>query len=491
MNERLPAIAPTRIPFHPIVEQRYGIAAESWRALVDAVFPSARTIEGVMLALSYCKSRNLDVFKRPVHIVPIWNSALNKEVETVWPGIGELRTTAFRTGSYAGAEPAEFGPDLTQAFRGQVGRGDRQRSVEETVTFPEWCQITVYRLDRTGTVRKWPGPRVYWLETYQKQGRSEVPNEMWARRARGQLEKTAEAAALRRAFPEEIGEEYIGDEAPTMRDITPAAPDVPAAYPPAVDPMDQVVAEAAQQPRQEPAAARAAEPSTDERPAEAAARAGRQQGPTEDLVSKVEQWARNKVASLSDEELEAFIEMTDNELELKIAAHEKGMRRARLIPEPAAPTKRKLGRPTKAETEARQQQALARQIIAEINAAIPAEVDGVLQTREEDIAGLPDELRTQIAAAADDRMAAVSDDEPWDDPEPEPDPMGAENKPPVGQASDDDGFEGWRAEMESAVAGMPWDMRKMPARKNIWLAEAERAGWGERGAQAVEEAFAR
>jgi len=35
---------------------------------------------------------------------------------------------------------------------------------------------------------------------------------MWAKRPRGQLEKCAEAAALRRAFPEEIGNEYAAEE---------------------------------------------------------------------------------------------------------------------------------------------------------------------------------------------------------------------------------------------------------------------------------------
>jgi phage recombination protein Bet len=248
MNERLPVITSTRIPYHPIVQERYGIAAEHWRALVDAVFPAAKTIEGIMLALSYCKARKLDVFKRPVHIIPIWNSALRREIETVWSGIGELRTTAFRTGQYAGADAATFGPDISETFRGEVGRGDQRRTAEETVTFPEWCQVSVYRLDRNGQPRRWPGPRVYWLETYQSQGRSTVPNEMWGRRPRGQLEKCAEAAALRKAFPEEIGEQFIGDEIRSMRDITP-----PPAQPESVDsetgevfsdPMDRLVAEA-------------------------------------------------------------------------------------------------------------------------------------------------------------------------------------------------------------------------------------------------------
>ena len=39
-----------------------------------------------------------------------------------------------------------------------------------------------------------------------------MPNHVWERRPDGQLEKCAEAAALRRAFPEELGNEYTAEE---------------------------------------------------------------------------------------------------------------------------------------------------------------------------------------------------------------------------------------------------------------------------------------
>jgi hypothetical protein len=39
-----------------------------------------------------------------------------------------------------------------------------------------------------------------------------APNEMWKKRPRGQLEKCAEAAALRAAFPEELGNDYAAEE---------------------------------------------------------------------------------------------------------------------------------------------------------------------------------------------------------------------------------------------------------------------------------------
>ncbi len=106
-NTPVPAIVklpPSRLPIVGSVAEELGVSAMQWRVLVDQVFPNARSAEAIALALTYCKARNLDVFKRPVHIVPMWSSALNRMVETVWPGIAEVRTTAVRTGSYAGID---------------------------------------------------------------------------------------------------------------------------------------------------------------------------------------------------------------------------------------------------------------------------------------------------------------------------------------------------------------------------------------------------
>jgi phage recombination protein Bet len=195
-----PAIAPPRLPYHPAIEERFGVNITEWRALVDAVFPLAKDPSSVILALSYCKARKLDPFKRPVHIVPMWNAQLKRMVETVWPGIGELRTTAFRTGQYAGRDEAKYGPTKTEKIGSAV------------VTYPEWCQVTVYRL-LNGERMPFPGPRVWWLETYATAGKDDPsPNSMWRRRSFGQIDKCAEAAALRAAFPEEVGNEYSAEE---------------------------------------------------------------------------------------------------------------------------------------------------------------------------------------------------------------------------------------------------------------------------------------
>lgn len=194
------SVSAGRFPWVKEFEDRYGVDKIEWRALIDAVFPSAKTLDSVILALSYCKARNLDVFKRPVHIVPMYDKTRGGTVDTIWPGIGELRTTAVRTGEFGGQDAAEYGPIVTNKYG----------SVE--VEHPEWCAITVYRMVQGQRVAC-HGPRVYWRETYaSKKHDDPAPNSMWQKRPFGQIEKCACAGALRAAFPEEIGNEYAAEE---------------------------------------------------------------------------------------------------------------------------------------------------------------------------------------------------------------------------------------------------------------------------------------
>ena len=176
-----------------------GLTLEQWRVLKDAIWPAAKSNEAILMAIDYCRARGLDPFKRIVHIVPVWDSEKKCLVETVWPGIAELRTTAARTGQYAGKDEPRFG-DTVEARFGEVD-----------INFPEWCQVTVYRLI-AGERVAFHGARVYWEEAYATKGRSDEPNTMWRKRPRGQLSKCAEAEALREAFPEEIGGDYSVEE---------------------------------------------------------------------------------------------------------------------------------------------------------------------------------------------------------------------------------------------------------------------------------------
>ena len=164
--------------------------------------------------VDYCKARRLDPLKKPFHIVKVYDQDEGRMVESIWPSIGELRTTAMRTGEYAGKSEIIFGPDVTKSLGGQ------------NFEFPEWAQCTVYRMVKGQRV-EFAGSRVYWLETYaSKKGGG--PNSMWAKRSRGQLAKCAEAEALRSAFPEESGSDPTAEEmegqsigSRNARDVTP------------------------------------------------------------------------------------------------------------------------------------------------------------------------------------------------------------------------------------------------------------------------------
>ena len=185
-----------------------GLDLNTWKVLTESIFPSAKTAEGILLAVRYCQARSLDVLKRPVHVVPMWSKALGREVETIWPGINEVQITAARTGQYAGLDPARIGPEITRVFEGRAKTEDGWRDVRVQVTFPEWAQVTAYRM--VNGVRCPFSETVFWEETYSRMGGGEVPTAMWVKRPRGQLLKCAKAASLRAAFPEEAS--YTAEE---------------------------------------------------------------------------------------------------------------------------------------------------------------------------------------------------------------------------------------------------------------------------------------
>lgn len=186
--------------------------AGKWRVLCESVFPNAKSMEAIVMAVDYCKARKLDVFKRPVNIVPMWNKSLGKEVETIWPSINEVQTTAARTGKYAGMDEPKWGPDKTRTFEGilkwREGNLWKEEALKIEITYPEWCSVTVYRLVE-GQKCAFTEP-VFWEEAYAHRGKTEVPNDMWTKRTRGQLLKVAKAFSLRAAFPEEG--EYTAEE---------------------------------------------------------------------------------------------------------------------------------------------------------------------------------------------------------------------------------------------------------------------------------------
>jgi phage recombination protein Bet len=182
----------------------------AWRSLCEC-YPNAETPDVVMAVVEYCAVRHLDPYRRPVHVVPMYNSRLRRKVQVVMQGINEVEITAARTQQWAGMDAPEYGPTVSKTFRGSFENDDGStRNVEATVEFPEWCKLTVYRLiggqPRSFTEQLW------WIESYGRAGfRSEVPNERWTKAPRQMLHKCTKAAVLRAAFPEEASD-YTAEE---------------------------------------------------------------------------------------------------------------------------------------------------------------------------------------------------------------------------------------------------------------------------------------
>lgn len=202
---------------YPLAAAR-GIPEATFNALANSVYPGAKE-ESIIMAVDYCTTRGLDVMLKPVHLVPM--SVKNAKTgnfefrDVVMPGVGLYRIQADRSGNYAGADEPEFGPEVTQTFSGKNG--------QVTVTFPQWCCYTVYKV--IGGNRVAFKAKEYWLENYATAGKEgNAPNSMWQKRPYGQLQKCAEAQALRKAWPE-VGQDATAEEMEGKHseiDITPA-----------------------------------------------------------------------------------------------------------------------------------------------------------------------------------------------------------------------------------------------------------------------------
>lgn len=173
---------------------------ELMKVLQSSLYPGAAPAS-IKMVIGYCRAAGLDPLQKPVHIVPMWDGKAKQMRDVVMPGVNLYRTQAARSGEFAGMTEPEFGPERTD----KIG--------DVTITYPEWCRVTVRRLLKGGTVAEFTA-REFWLENYATKGGAEksiAPNAMWTKRPRGQIAKCAAAQALRIAFPE-IASQPTADE---------------------------------------------------------------------------------------------------------------------------------------------------------------------------------------------------------------------------------------------------------------------------------------
>ena len=187
----------------PAPVAKRGIAEAAWRTLMNNLYPGADP-HSVLMVWDYCLARKLDPLKKPCHIVPMQvKDARTGEYgwrDVVMPGIYEYRTTANRTGEYMGHSKPEYGPPVE--FLG--------------VTVPEWCALTVYRWNEKAGIKCEYPVQVFFNEVAatrrDKKSGATCLNGRWTQAPIQMLTKCAEAAALREAFPDELGGSSTAEE---------------------------------------------------------------------------------------------------------------------------------------------------------------------------------------------------------------------------------------------------------------------------------------
>lgn len=175
--------------------------------LKNTLYPGASD-ESVMMLIAYCKVKKLNPILKPVHIMNMKVKTNKKDSngnfiyesrDVIMPGIGQYRIDAARSGQYAGMSEPEFGEEVTENLSGKQ------------ITYPKWCRVTVKK--KLGDTIAEFTAKEFWKENYATAGKdTRAPNEVWTKRAYGQLAKCAEAQALRKAFPDEVGNEYTKEE---------------------------------------------------------------------------------------------------------------------------------------------------------------------------------------------------------------------------------------------------------------------------------------
>lgn len=174
----------------------------------NQIAPDA-TPEELMLFLQVASSRGLDPFRKHIYAVSRWDSQKRKNVTAYQVSIDGLRLIAERSGKYEG----QVGP----VWCGQDG-----------IWHDVWLQDTPPLAAKIGVLKRGfrePLFAVAKFSTYVQTTKEGRPTKFWASMPEVMIAKVAEAAALRRAFPEEAGGLYVTeemDQADNPVDLTPA-----------------------------------------------------------------------------------------------------------------------------------------------------------------------------------------------------------------------------------------------------------------------------
>lgn len=157
--------------------------SSSWIDLVKKQVAKDATDDELKLFLYHCKKTGLDPLQRQIYFQK--RRSKNGEQMTILTGIDGYRLTAQRTGEYAGNDDPIF---------------DNEEN-------PRKATVTVYRFDKRGG-RVAFSASARWDQYYP----GDTQGFMWRKMPHLMLGKCAEALALRKAFPQELGNVYTKEE---------------------------------------------------------------------------------------------------------------------------------------------------------------------------------------------------------------------------------------------------------------------------------------
>ncbi|MFA5768332.1 MAG: phage recombination protein Bet [Bacteroidales bacterium] len=150
-----------------------------------------RPDEDMLLFLYTCKRTGLDPLTKQIYAIYRWNNRMGKETMTIQTGIDGMRLVAQRSGQYAGQDDVVYLPE------------------DEADPHPTKASVTVYKQIKGSRVSFAASAR--WSE-YVQTDKDGKPQGLWAKMPYLMLGKTAEALALRKAFPNELSGIYATEE---------------------------------------------------------------------------------------------------------------------------------------------------------------------------------------------------------------------------------------------------------------------------------------
>lgn len=172
------------------------------------------------LFIAACQRYRLDPLKKQIYAIKRWDATLNREVMSWQTGIDGMRSKAQETGKYRGQTATQWcGPEGKWA--------------------DVWLAEQPPAAARVGVIRSDFAEPMYGVATfraYAQRKKDGSPTAMWAKMPDVMLAKCAEALALRKAFPDDLGGLYTDDEmaqsaGPAASTHAPAEPAHPAPSP--------------------------------------------------------------------------------------------------------------------------------------------------------------------------------------------------------------------------------------------------------------------